>query len=179
MNVAHKYDLPRIIIDTNAWITFFCYTAKFDDLNNEARASESADIASRVSALIDGNGKDYDIVMPTVVYAELMGMIRGKGRTPKSRKHLVDVAVDFLESLDFTFIELDEETVLEAQKHVKDFELAGIDAAILASAAYFECQHVYTSDGRMLKVGNSIPGISVELPPEPNTLVYQAPTSKN
>lgn len=179
MNVAHKYDLPRIIIDTNAWITFLCHNSKTKDLHKDALTTEPKEIASRVSALIDGNGKDHVIVMPTVVYAELLGIIRGKGKTPKSRLRQVDTAVEFLKSLDLLFMELDEEIVLEAQEHIKKFELTGVDAAILASAAYFSCREVYTRDEKMLDVGERIPGVSVKLPPENYTLVYQAPNSEN
>lgn len=171
--MAHKDNLPRIIIDTNAWITFFCYEANPQDLHKEALKSEREEIASRVAALIDGNGKDHTIAMPTVIYAELMGMIRGKGRTPKARKYLVDKAVEFLQTVDFMFIELDEQIVLEAQKHIKDYDLTGIDASILASAEYYEYRRVFTSDKKMLNIGSSIPGVNVEEPPESYTLHYK------
>ncbi|MGC2865973.1 type II toxin-antitoxin system VapC family toxin [Corynebacterium glutamicum] len=174
MSVVHKFNLPRIIIDTCAWITFLCYKAESKNLRKDALCSEPEEVASRVNALIDGNGKDHIIVMPTVIYAELLGIIRGKGRTPTSRLRLVNTTVDFLQSLDFIFMELDEETALDAEIHIKSFELTGIDAAILTSAAYFECRYVYTSDEKMLKVGDQIPGVSVCLPPEPSTLIYQS-----
>lgn len=173
--MARRIHLPYIVIDSCVWVTFFCYKAKRNDLRQDVIATEPEEIASRVSSLLDGHGKEHTIAMPTVIYAEVLGIIRGKGRTTVTQQRLVDEAVEFFQDIDFDFIELDEKVVQEAQDHIKDHGLTGIDAAILASAAYYELRHVYTCDQKMLRVGNSIPGVSVEEPPESYSLNLRSP----
>ena len=65
----YKPSLPYVIIDTNAWVTFFSYKANRGDLHEDALKTEQSDIASNVGALINGNGKDHLLLMPTPVYA--------------------------------------------------------------------------------------------------------------
>lgn len=173
-----KQALPYIIIDTNAWVTFFCYKAKRSDLRKDVLETEKHEIASNVAALIDGNGKEHQIIMPTAIYVELLGIIRGKGRTPTSRKRVVDEAISKFKTIDFIPVDLDEAIAQDSESLIKAYELTGIDAAILASAAYYEVRRVFTCDDKLLKVGNSIPGVSVELPPPPTTLQYGPPEAK-
>lgn len=163
----YKPSLPYVIIDTNAWVTFFSYKANRGDLHEDALKTERSDIASNVGALINGNGKEHLLLMPTPVYAELLGILRGKGKTSTKRKRLIDKAVDFLETIDFLFVDLDEQLAKESEKYIKAYDLTGIDACIVAAAAYWEARRVYTNDKQLLKLENQVPGVAVMTPPEP------------
>lgn len=163
----YKQSLPYIIIDTNAWVTFFSYKANRGDLKEDALETERSDIASNVGALINGNGNDHFLLMPTPIYAELLGILRGKGKTPAKRKRLIDNAVDFLETIDFLFVDLDERLAKDSEQYMKRYDLTGIDACIVATAAYWEVRHVYTNDKQLLKLKNDVPGVAVTTPPEP------------
>ncbi|WP_290259002.1 PIN domain-containing protein [Corynebacterium felinum] len=157
--------------------SFFSFQKmKESDLRPGARDTESSVIATNVAALIDGNGKDHTIVMPTAIYVELLGILRGKGRTPALEAKSVNKAVEFLEEVDFLFADLDEHVVDEAVPLIAKHHLTGIDASLLATASLFDVRKVYTIDRGLLKVANSIPGVSVELPPPPMTLQLDIPS---
>ncbi|ERS51128.1 MULTISPECIES: PIN domain-containing protein [unclassified Corynebacterium] len=165
--MTHKQSLYYIIIDTNAWVTFFSYKANRGDLNENALQTERSEIASNVEALINGNGKEHMLLMPTPIYAELLGIIRGKGKTANKRKKLIDNAVGFLETIDFLFVDLDEQLVKDSEEYMKRYELTGIDACIVAAAAYWGAHYVYTNDKQLLKLENRVSGVRVMAPPEP------------
>lgn len=162
-----RKSLPYIIIDSNAWITFFSYKAKRGDLKKDALKTERSDIASNVRALIDGNGNEHLLLMPTPVYAELLGIFRGKGKTCTKRKRLVDSAVDFLENIDFLFVELDEKIAKDSEEYIKKHDLCGIDASIIAMAVAWEADAIYTSDKQMLKANGGVKDVLIEEPPTP------------
>lgn len=163
----YKQSLPYIIIDTNAWVTFFSYKANHGDLHEDALKTERSDIASNVGELINRNGKEHLLLMPTPVYAELLGILRGKGKTSKKRRRLIDSAVDFLKTIDFLFVDLDEQLAKDSEQYMKCYDLTGIDACIIAAAAYWEVRRVYTNDKQLLKLENDVPGVAVMTPPEP------------
>lgn len=173
--MAPKNNRPYIIIDSNAWVTFFSYRSSPSDLRKDALVSEQQQIADNVAALIDEHGKKHLIVMPTAIYVELLGILRGKGNTPASRKRVVDEVISFLESIDFLFVDLDEQIARESEALITKHDSTGIDASILASTSYWEARHVYTCDGGILKVADRIPGVLVDRPPEPHTLQYHLP----
>lgn len=175
--MEHSKSLPLIMIDSCAWVAFFSFKKmRESDLRSGARDTESSEIATNVAALIDGNGKDHTIVMPTAVYLELLGILRGKGRTPALEEKAVTKAVKFLEQIDFLFVDLDEQLVDAAVPLIAEYHLTGIDASLLAAASLFDVRKVYTIDHGLLKVASSVPGVSVEPPPPPMTLQLDVPS---
>lgn len=170
MNVAHKNSLPYFIIDTSAWIAYFCFKFDPNRLHSDALKSELEETSENVKALIDGHGREHIILMPTCIYAEIMGTIRGKGNTPHDRKELVLEVSRFLDSLDLLPADLDVPIAKGAAHYVCDFELKGIDAAIIATATYWEADYLFTLDEKLIKIGTKIPELSIETPPPSNTL---------
>lgn len=168
--MALKASLPYIIIDTSAWIAYFCFKFDPNRLHSDARMSELENASENVRALIDGHGRDHMTLMPTCIYAEILGTIRGKGNTPNDRMSLVKEVADFLDSLGLLPADLDISIAKEAADHVCNFELKGIDAAIIATATYWEARYLFTLDEKLVKIGTKIPGLSIETPPPSNTL---------
>ncbi|KAA8721050.1 type II toxin-antitoxin system VapC family toxin [Corynebacterium flavescens] len=109
--------------------------------------------------------------MPTAIYLELLGAIRGKGLTQGKERKVVGKAIEYLEQFDFLFVELDEYVAEIASGYISSFHLTGIDASILASASIYEARHLCTTDTQLLNVGDKVPGVSVERPSYPSTIL--------
>ena len=160
-------DLPLYILDSCCVVAF---------LIDESKDNK----ADRVQALLEGHGKDWEIVIPTVVYLETlgksqMGLNGGYGAKPAARRKALKAARAWVDSQSFMFAELDPLVIRNALDIMDAWGLNGVDAAIVATAQVYEVSKVYTFDDAMLRISTDIPGIEVIAPPEPNMLFIRDP----
>ena len=124
-----------------------------------------------MQALIDNHNSKFQIVLPTLVYAEVLGVVRGKA-VNQQESALADVARvrEFFDSHDFIIAELDRVTARIAADLVPKFLLKGADAVVLATAQLWEARHLYTNDNDLLKIGDRAEGVRISVPPESDQL---------
>lgn len=156
--------LPILVLDTCLYIHFL--------------ANQDREIADRVAALIQANGIDHEIILPSIVHAECAGVARTKlpktKDTVKQRRTCAVTAQQFFEQAGFLFAEADQRTTSRAIELVIEHDIYGADATILATAELCGASHLYTVDNGLLKVGDKVNGLSVEKPPPPSSFVFPA-----
>ncbi|MGV9189158.1 type II toxin-antitoxin system VapC family toxin [Arcanobacterium canis] len=149
--------LPFIILDSCLYITYM--------------RNDDNDLAGRVQALLEDNKTKHQIILPTIVYLEVLGVIRGKVKqVNEEMQAAVEEACQFFNKQQLLPAELDLYTARLATDLIPRFQLKGPDAAILATAQAWEARRLYTNDNDLLKIGQSVPGVSIMRPPESDKL---------
>lgn len=155
--------LPLVVVDTCLYIHLL--------------TNQNPSLAERTQGVLDDNNQNHRVLLPAIVRAEAVGVARshalGKRDTPTKRRKAAEVAIEFFESQDFVFAELDERLIEIAEKLIPEYGLRGADASILATAIAHDAQFLYTQDRQLLKVKDKIPNLRVQEPPEPNHLVFE------
>lgn len=151
-------DLPLVVVDTCCFVSYL--------------TDDKPERTSQVEYLLGEHGKSIEIVVPSVVELELFGkypQVKSSGNQ-KHRVRLLQHAQRWFVGQSYLVAELDRKTVDRGIDLMREFSIHGIDASILATALLYGATHVYTYDAKMLAVAGRIEGLSIGVPPEPETL---------
>lgn len=151
-------DLPLVVVDTCCFVSYL--------------TDDKPERTAQVEYLLGEHRKSIEIVVPSVVELELFGkypQVQSSGNQNK-RLRLLQHAQRWFVGQAYLLAELDRKTVDRGIELMRDFSIHGIDASILATALLYGATHVYTYDTKMLAVAGQIEGLSVEIPPQPQTL---------
>ena len=111
-----------------------------------------ADLANRAQYLLDGHGDRHTIVLPAIVITEIAGApnVRGDHIPKDVRVARITAATAWIKSSNYVVAELSERTARRAAEIAITCGLKGPDAAILATAEQWSCQHLYARDSDLL-----------------------------
>ncbi|MGJ9405283.1 type II toxin-antitoxin system VapC family toxin [Nesterenkonia aurantiaca] len=151
--------MPKYVVDSSCLISYL--------------TDECPDRVRRVRAILEDAEEGLcELIVPTVAELEVLGKTPQKlsnGVQGERRIKLAEARAWFL-SRPFLVAELDAWTVHAAHNLMDSHSLAGIDAAIVATAVVWKAERVFTFDDQMLNVRDHIDGLEVMFPPEPSTL---------
>lgn len=121
--------------------------------------------ASAVQYVMSQHGREFDVLIPTVVLLELCGKVKDGNSSTAQRQARLREALDALNGVGYLPVELDESTVRLGVEYTAEHNLQGIDASILATAVRNGAKSLYTYDRGLLKVDSSVTGVTVLEPP--------------
>ena len=154
-----KTRLPYVVLDTNLYISFL---------------TKEAHTYGAVKDLLEDNGQEFDIVLPAIVYTEVVSVARvieaRQSNTPEKRKNAAHIARRALDGLGLPIAEIDQHVAEEAGKLIEGTELKAADALIVATAMSISATYLYTNDQQMLALNGTVDGLQIVQPPEPRRL---------
>lgn len=146
----------RIVVDSCIWVSYLTN-------DDEVSAASTRSLLNQAEDLVH-------ILVPSVVYLETLGTVRARTGSPSLREQAVAQAKEFFEAFEYKSLALGHHIVVASDRYMVDYDLKGIDAAIVATAVIEKADYLYTMDKQLLKIADDIPGLVVCTPPPPNTL---------
>ncbi|WP_192497059.1 type II toxin-antitoxin system VapC family toxin [Gulosibacter chungangensis] len=154
-------NLPLVVVDSSCFLAY---------LLDEDRGENRAD---RATYLFAGHNRDHIVIMPAIARLETFGKVQkgpngADGNNRERMESNLAAARNWLDNAEFLIGMFDDVVADRAIDLMPEFGLKGMDASILALAMIHGATKLYTFDRDLLRVGVSVPGLSVEWPPMPS-----------
>ncbi|WP_186762764.1 type II toxin-antitoxin system VapC family toxin [Lentzea tibetensis] len=114
------------------------------------------------------DGTSHRVLLPALVLAEVAGsgQIRGDDGGAAERTRRITLAHQWIKDSEYLVADITERIATQAARLASDYNLKGADACIVAVAVAWMCPKLYTWDKGILKIGDALPGLSIEEPPD-------------
>lgn len=147
-----KPPLPLVVVDSCVIVDVLAAT----DTDRHARSVQ----------LLRRDGQKHRVLLPALVIAEIAGagQIRGDEGGTAERERRIALAHQWIKDSEYLVADITERVAGQAARLATDHNLKGADACVVAVALAWKCPKLYTWDGGMLKIADTIPGLSVEQP---------------
>lgn len=158
--------VPRVLVDTCVILNVILHDRIDDDPSWFPQSRW----------VLEAHLKDHEVIISALTLAELAGFpkVRGDHIQRKERQRRINLVHKWIENNGMRIVDIDERVGRTGAHLAAKHQLSGADASILGCAVVWNIPTLYTWDSGLLKVGESIDGLSVRQPcrPEPDERLF-------